>query len=62
MTSESKGEDNQNLIFVGQDESNAYTTYHHNNCGKFWEEKSDDHLPNYCPGCGDDLEDGDFRA
>ncbi len=42
-------------VFTGCDERTAYTTYHHNECGKFWTEKSDDHLPNYCPGCGEGL-------
>lgn len=45
-------------VFTGCDERTAYTTFHHNECGKFWTEDSADDLPNYCPGCGEEL--GDF--
>ena len=49
------------MILTGTDERNAYTTYHHNECGKVWQEKPDDHTPNYCPGCGDELTEEVFR-
>lgn len=44
-------------VLVDFDGRTAYTEYHHNECGKVWTEKSDDELPNHCPGCGETLSD-----
>lgn len=49
------GFENPKRIRTDCDSRNAYTVYHHTNCGKEWQEQPDDHLPNYCPGCGGSL-------
>ena len=51
-TIEEQHAEDRRLVFTDCDERTAYTTYHHKACGKFWTEKPDDELPNYCPGCG----------
>jgi len=50
-----QGFENPERLRTDCDERNAYTVYHHLDCGKEWQEKPDDYLPHYCPNCGERL-------
>lgn len=48
-------------VFVSVDDLGR-NEYHHRPCGKVWYEKADDHSPNWCPGCGEELFTDELRV